>query len=100
MEENISLRTLIDSYSLLSVNDKRIELGREIAELSIVIKKLVGDLTGESERLNSIDEYDNLFDGKLSEADYLTGLYEDIIKLKELLGFYLSAIVIDNYTEE
>ena len=48
---------------------------------------------------NSLDEYDNLFDSNLTETDYLTGLYEDIINLKDILGLYLSTVIIEKINQ-
>ena len=98
-ESNVTLSDLISSYAELTVNEKRRELGREIAELSLVIKKLLNDLAGGLNIENSIEEFNNLFDGNLTESEYLTGLYEDIINLKELLGIYLSKTALENYEE-
>ena len=99
MGENYNLKDLIDNYSKLSVGDKRRELGREIAELSLVIKKLLNDSLEGVEQKNSLDEYDNLFDSNLTETDYLTGLYEDIINLKDILGLYLSTVIIEKINQ-
>ena len=97
---NVTINDLIKSYNELTINEKRRELGREIAELSIVIQKLLSDLSNEiSLDEKSIDQFNNLYDGNLSESEYLTGLYEDIVKFKEFLGIYLTKMVSENYKE-
>lgn len=98
MEENI-INELISSYDKLAINDKRRELGREIAELSIVIKQLISYQTGIPLNESLLNDYNNLYDGNLSENDYLTGLYEDVINLKEDLGLFLSKNIFDEYEE-
>jgi len=97
MNENIN--ELINSYNDLTINDKRKELGREIAELSIVIKQLISYQTGIPLNESLLNDYNNLYDGNLSENDYLTGLYEDVINLKEDLGLYFSKNEFDEYEE-
>lgn len=97
MNENIN--ELINSYNDLTINDKRRELGREIAELSIVIKQLISFQTGIPLNESLLNDYNNLYDGNLSENDYLTGLYEDVINLKEDLGLYFSKNEFDEYEE-
>jgi len=97
MNENIN--ELINSYNDLTINDKRRELGREIAELSIVIKQLISYQTGIPLNESLLNDYNNLYDGNLSENDYLTGLYEDVINLKEDLGLYFSKNEFDEYEE-
>ena len=98
-ENTITIKDLIGSYAGLTVNEQRRELGREIVELSLVIKKLLIDSLGGLNKEVSLEEFDNLFDSNLSESEYLTGLYEDIINFKELLGIYLNKTAIANYNE-
>lgn len=102
MEGNsLTLKDLIDSYNNLSVGEKRKELGREIAELSIVVYKLLSDLDDKlliSEK--TLEQFDNLYNVKTSEGEYLTGLYEDIVNLKELLGIYFNKTVAIGYEDE
>lgn len=47
----------------------------------------------------SLEEFNNLYDGYSSESEYLTGLYEDILNFKELLGIYLSKTAIESYED-
>ena len=98
MEESATIENLIQSYNELEITDKRKELGREITEISIILKKVLGNMSGISLSNNiSLDEFNNLYDGVSSESQYLTGLYEDILNLKELLGIYLSKTAIEDY---
>lgn len=94
---NDNKKNLVEAFSNLSLNDKRKELGRELAEATIVIHKLLMDVTNNTSQFD-IDEFKNLYDGQLSENDYLTGFYEDFISYKELLSIYLDKII-DNYYE-
>ena len=100
-ENNIILKDLIDSYDNLSVSDKRKELGREIAELSIVIQKLLSDLDNDlTINEDFLEGFNNLYDGKSSESEYLTGLYEDILNVKELLGTYFNNTIANEYIDQ
>ena len=87
---------LVAAYANLSVSDKRKELGRELAEASIMIYKLLSDITG-VESMPNMDEFNNLYDGTTSEDVYLSGLYEDFINFKELLSIYLDKVIADKY---
>lgn len=40
MEEKVTIKDLISSYNELETSDKRKELGREITEMTIVLKKI------------------------------------------------------------
>lgn len=95
MNNNVEL---IKSFSNLPISDKRKELGREISELTIIIYKLLADITNVNGSPN-MDEFNNLYDSKISEDEYLTGLYEDLINYKELLGIYLSKALGDVYNQ-
>ena len=87
---------LVAAYANLSVSDKRKELGRELAEASVMIYKLLSDITG-VESMPNMDEFNNLYDGTTSEDVYLSGLYEDLINFKELLSIYLDKVIADKY---
>ena len=89
---------LIDSYNNLTTSEKRKELGREIAELTLVTQKLINDIN-KNYKLESMEEFENLFDGNLTEDQYLVGLYEDVIALKETVGTYYN-IIMDLFYEE
>lgn len=95
MNNNVEL---IKSFSNLPISDKRKELGREISELTVVIYKLLADITNVN-GIPDMDEFNNLYDSKISEDEYLTGLYEDLINYKELLGIYLSKALGDVYNQ-
>ena len=45
MEEKVTIKDLISSYNELETSDKRKELGREITEMTIVLKKILGDMS-------------------------------------------------------
>lgn len=98
MNEN-GINELIASYDNLTIAEKRRELGREIAELSIVIKQLLSQQTGIQLNENILNNYKNLYNGNLSESEYLSGLYEDVIDLKEVLGLYLSKNAFEEYND-
>lgn len=89
-------KKLIDSFSNLDVSDKRKELGRELAEATVVVYKLLADITGVN-HIPNMDEFNNLYDGTVSEDEYLTGFYEDFLNYKELLAIYLSKALADKY---
>lgn len=89
-----TLQDVVSAYDALEVVDKRKELGIELTELTIVVKQLLNDVSeqGPVLNVNSLDEYENLYSGLISEGEYLTGLYEDVLMLKELLGIYFGKI--------
>lgn len=89
-------KELIQSFSNLSLSEKRREFGRELSESYILIDKLLSDITN-SKPLVEEDELDNLYDSNISEDEYLTGLYEDFINYKEILALYLSKVSEDKY---
>ena len=91
MTEELELTDLVEQYSTLELSDKRRELGKEITETMIVLKKLIdeSDMNANLE-YDKLDEYTNLYQTTTSEDDYLTGLYEVIMNMKELLAIYLS----------
>ena len=91
------LQDLITSFDALTVPEKRRELGREIAEILIVIKQLLAEQTGLPLKEEVLKDFDNLYDGTISESNYLTGMYEDVIDLKESLGLFLSKNIFDEY---
>lgn len=98
MQKEILLE-LVNSYNSLSIAEKRRELGREIAELSIVIKQLLSNQTGIELKEEVLKEYENLYNNAISESEYFTGLYEDVINLKEDLGLLLTKNAFDDYEE-
>ena len=86
MDENDLIRT----YSLLSIGDKRRELGREITELTVVMQNLISNIVP-NYNFKEVDEYTNLFDKSIDEDKYFTGLYQDVIEFKDILATYLEA---------
>lgn len=78
---------LIDSYNALPILEKRRELDREIAEMTLIMQQLIKDLKPDFV-VKDMKEFDNLLEFNSTEDDYLTSLYEDIIELKENLGRY------------
>ena len=92
MEEE---KNLIEAYNELSLGEKRKELGKEIAEVTIVTQKLISDIVP-NYQAKSTDEYTNLFDESVDENKYLTGLYQDVIEFKDILATYLE-VVTDMY---
>lgn len=90
-----TLQDVVTAYDTLDVSDKRKELGIELTELTVVVKQLLNDISeqGQVLNVNSLEEYENLYSGLISEGEYLTGLYEDVLILKELLGIYFSKIM-------
>ncbi len=87
---------LVTAYTNLSISDKRKELGRELAEASVMIYNLLSDIT-DIASVPNMDEFNNLYDGTTSEDVYLSGLYEDFINFKELLSIYLDKVVANKY---
>lgn len=94
MEEE---KNLIEAYNELSLGEKRKELGKEIAELTIVTQKLISDIVP-NYQAKSTDEYTNLFDESVDENKYLTGLYQDVIEFKDILATYLEVVTDMYYT--
>jgi len=96
------MNELIDKYSSLSIGEKRKELGHEISELTFVTEKLLADILPDYE-LKNVKEFVNLFDENLTEDEYLTGLYGDILELQEAIGTYYDIVTNiycdDNHTE-
>ena len=97
-----TLSDVINAYDDLDVSTKRKELGIEISELAIVVKQLLNDLSenGDIFNVNALDDYENLYNGLISEGEYLTGLYEDVLILKELLGIYFDKVLNAVYSVE
>lgn len=89
-------KKLIESFSDLDVSDKRKELGREVSESIVMVYKLLADIT-EIKNMPNMDDFNNLYNGIISEDEYLTGLYEHFINYKELLAIYLSKVLHDKY---
>ncbi len=85
-------KKLIDAYSQLDVSTKRKELGRELAEATVMIYKLLANVTGVN-NVPNMDEFNNLYDGTISEDQYLTGFYEDFLNYRELLAIYLDKTI-------
>ena len=94
-----ALQDLINSYDALTLTEKRRELGREIAETIIVLKQILAQQTGLELKEELLKDFNNLYDGTSGESEYLTGLYEDIIDLKETLGLILSKNIFEEYEE-
>ena len=94
MEEE---KKLIEAYNELSLGEKRKELGKEIAEVTIVTQKLISDIVP-NYQAKSTDEYTNLFDESVDENKYLTGLYQDVIEFKDILATYLEVVTDMYYT--
>ena len=94
MEEE---KNLIEAYNELSLGEKRKELGKEIAELTIVTQKLISDIVP-NYQAKTTDEYTNLFDESVDENKYLTGLYQDVIEFKDILATYLEVVTDMYYT--
>lgn len=85
-------KKLIDAYSQLDISMKRKELGRELAEATVMVYKLLADVTGVN-NVPNMDEFNNLYDGTISEDQYLTGFYEDFLNYRELLAIYLDKTI-------
>lgn len=85
-------KKLIDAYSQLDISMKRKELGRELAEATVIIYKLLANVTGVN-NVPNMDEFNNLYDGTISEDQYLTGFYEDFLNYRELLAIYLDKTI-------
>lgn len=79
---------LFKSFATLDITSKRRELGRELSEVYILIYQYIKSMTMNTEEIN-LDEFLNLYDGNLTEDEYLNGYYEDFMNFKELLSIYL-----------
>lgn len=96
-ENNIRIKDVVESYDKLLISNKRKELGREIAEMTILIQKLLNYITAQDFfEEDMIKNFDNLYDGTITEDKYLTGLYEDILNFKKLLGICLIKMDLNN----
>ena len=89
---------LINGYNQLALGDKRRELGQEIAELSVVTGKLIADIVPDY-KIKEAREFTNLFEEDTTENEYLTGLYQDVIELEEIIGTYYD-IVTEMYCKD
>lgn len=101
MEEDTSPVTteeLMTSFKEMSLGDKRRELGWEITEMQLMINTLITDLVPDY-KVKPQEEYDNLFDPSTSEDEYLTGLYEDVIDLKDTFGTYADVLAASYYED-
>ncbi len=91
MEEDIK-KELISEYRGLPIEEKRKELGWEITQMHLTIQKLIKDLAPDFQYKDT-NKYDNLFDAIMNEQDYLTGLYEDFLDMKNDFGLYCDAVI-------
>lgn len=89
-------KNLVDAYNKLDIADKRKELGKELTESSIMLYKLLTDITNIN-AIPNLDEFNNLYDSSMKESEYLTGFYEDFLNFKELLAIYLDKVISDKY---
>ena len=94
---------LMTSFADLSLEEKRKEFGWEITEMQLMLDTLIKELAPDYQPKDQ-SEYDNLFDATTSEEEYLTGLYDDVMELKDTLATYCevvtSAYYEDGETEE
>ena len=89
--DKLELEDLKREYNKLPTKEKRQELGKEITETMVVLKKLINDSDFAANLdYDNLDEYSNLYQSTTTEDEYLRGLYEDVLNLKELLAIYLS----------
>ncbi len=87
---------IINEYKSFSTEEKRKLLSDEVAELVLIIKKLKEDTNLSDEDPNN-DILKKLYSSDSSEDEYLVGMYENILKLKEDLGGYLTLVVENIY---
>lgn len=87
----VTKKELMETYEQLSLGDKRKELGREIAEMTLVTQKLISDFNSQY-KIKSMDEFVNLFEESTSEEKYLSGLYQDVVELEESISEYYNLI--------
>ena len=89
----IEKKELISSFNEFGVPEKRRELGREISEMNILLIKALSSIGLDVSAVSKVEELFNLIDGTMSESDYLTGLFEDLLNFKELLYTFFDNIV-------
>ena len=80
-------KELLESFSKLDITSMRREIGKELTETMILLYQYIKDsanLNGEIK----LEDFYNLYDGKSTEKEYLTGYYEDFLNFKELLAIY------------
>lgn len=87
---------LLDAYNNLTLIQKRKELAEEFTELLGVINKLKEDI-GVLEKID-LNPLKKLYDTNISEDEYISSIYENMLNLKEELAEYLDK-VIDLYYE-
>ena len=87
---------IINEYKSFSTEEKRKLLSDEVAELVLIIKKLKEDTNLSDEDPNN-DILKKLYSSDSSEDEYLVVMYENILKLKEALGGYLTLVVENIY---
>lgn len=90
---------MVIAYNNLDINQKRKELADEFTELVFMIKKLQNDV-GVQNDINTNEDLKKLFDGISNEEKYMTGLYVNILNLKDELGLYLNKIIDLLYEEQ
>ena len=94
MNSGISNNELTQSYYNLSITQKREEFYKEFYELFMLMGILV-EKKDPNIKLPNLEELDNLKDPNLDENMYMTGLYEDLLVLKEMFAYYIGDIVKD-----
>ena len=92
MNSGISNNELTQSYYNLSITQKREEFYKEFYELFMLMGILV-EKKDPNIKLPNLEELDNLKDPNLDENMYMTGLYEDLLVLKEMFAYYIGDIV-------
>lgn len=87
---------LLDAYNNLTLIQKRKELAEEFTELLGVINKLKEDI-GVLEKID-LNPLKKLYDTNISEDEYISSIYENMLNLKEELATYLDKVT-DLYYE-
>lgn len=82
---------LFAAFNNLSVADKRKELGRELSETMLLIYQYIKEINQIDGEID-LNDFLNLYNGNLTEDEYLNGYYEDFINFKELLGIYINKL--------
>ena len=95
MNSGISNNELTQSYYNLSIAQKREEFYKEFYELFMLMGVLI-EKKDPNIKLPNLEELDNLKDPNLDENMYMTGLYEDLLVLKEMFAYYIGDIVKGN----
>ena len=74
-----------ETFQKLTLEEKRVIVGREIAETNFILENILKTIKPNTE-LTSNTEYDKLMNITLNESDYYDNLYEGILNLEDSIA--------------